>query len=113
MVNTAKWGSKDTDPFTDTATVGEVSRIVKRLEAERKNASWVAFSFGEPHSEKLNLQFSIENGALGMDWVLIGPGNIRDRDKVVMFVGGQGKGILEKERTECVILELRKETSPH
>jgi len=40
-----------------------------------------AFSDSENSSEALNIQFSFENGQVGLDWVLMGSSNIRDRRK--------------------------------
>ncbi len=37
----------------------------------------------EPDEDALNIQFSIENGSIGLDWVLISPVNIRDKGKFV------------------------------
>jgi len=33
--------------------------------------------------EAVNLQYSIDSGVVGFDWVLIGPRNIADRVKVI------------------------------
>jgi hypothetical protein len=45
---------------------------------------------GSSDDEAVNLQYSIEHGAVGLDWVLLGPRNIADRGKVTEFASQRG-----------------------
>jgi len=41
-------------------------------------------------TEHLNIQFSFENGEIGLDWVLLSPVNIRDRADFEKFASSNG-----------------------
>jgi hypothetical protein len=84
------------------AFVPQVPAIVDQLRIQGKNASWAAFAFdpkGEPHSDEttVNLQYSVEKGTIGMDWVLLGPRNKADKEKIVSFIEQQGHKATEQE----------------
>lgn len=60
-----------------------VSRLPLLLEAIRQDAREASFAVLFPTGgDTFNLQFSIIDGALGLDWLLINEINIRDRAKV-------------------------------
>ncbi|HEY3930974.1 MAG TPA: hypothetical protein VGM58_01240 [Verrucomicrobiae bacterium] len=83
-------------------SVSQLSTIFDQLKANHKDASWAAFAFcpaGEPASREtaVNLQYSVENGAIGLDWILLMPRNIADQDKIVAFIKERDFTILERE----------------
>ena len=45
-----------------------------------------------------NLQYSIEDGVLGADWVLVAERNIEDKDQFLACLQGAGARVTEKER---------------
>jgi hypothetical protein len=80
----------------------QVPSIVEQLRAQARDASWAAFAFdpkGEPDSDEttVNLQYSVENGTVGMDWVLLGPRNKADKDKIAAFINQLGHKAVERE----------------
>ena len=84
------------------ATVGLIPTIVKRLDATGHNDAFVVFIFtrpGEYESDEtaVNLQFSIENSRLGLDWVLLGPRNIKDQDTIAQFIRARGHTLTERQ----------------
>lgn|SRR5665647_2593427 len=42
-----------------------------------------------------NLQFSIENGTVGLDWVLLEPRNIADEVRIAEFIASKGHAVTE------------------
>lgn len=75
------------------ASVAQLPEIVAQLAATGPDASFVVFLFapdGAADEEPLNLQYSKENGRLGLDWVLLAPPNIRDKEKFADFVRAHG-----------------------
>jgi hypothetical protein len=82
--------------------VSQLPAVFSQLKSNHKNASWAAFTFcpqGEPANDEaaVNLQYSVENGAIGLDWVLLAPRNKADKDKIVAFIKEQNYTILERE----------------
>ena len=77
--------------------VADVPAIFEKLRAAGKDGSFAALAFtppGEP--EAVNIQFSIEDGRIGLDWVLIGPLNIRDKKRFAQFAEKLGYRILSE-----------------
>jgi hypothetical protein len=83
-------------------SVSQLSSVFDQLKANHKDASWAAFTFcppDEPASDQtsVNLQYSVEGGKIGFDWVLLAPRNIADKDKIVAFMKDRHYTILERE----------------
>jgi hypothetical protein len=49
-----------------------------------------------PGGDAVNLQYSVEQGAVGLDWVLLGKTNIADKEKVSAFASQQGHPMTER-----------------
>tara|TARA_B110001469_G_C9630547_1_gene315387 strand:+ start:412 stop:933 length:522 start_codon:yes stop_codon:yes gene_type:complete len=76
--------------------------VFELLEKNQKEGSWAAFSFCPPYGPcneqtSVNLQYSIENGVIGLDWVLLASRNIADKEKMIPFIKEQGHRVLERE----------------
>ena len=81
--------SKGTGQEPTYATRDQIRSIVSRLQRTGRDGSFVVFMFSIPgnHDETLpNLQYSVEDGRLGFDWVLIAPQNIKDETAVTDFI---------------------------
>ena len=64
-------------------SVSSIPEVYSKLERTGADGSFAVFIPTPQQSrsdEALNIQFSIENGVVGLDWVLISSVNIRDRD---------------------------------
>jgi len=48
-----------------------------------------------PEADPINLQYSVEHGTVGLDWVLLSPSNIADREKVSAFAAELGQPMSE------------------
>jgi hypothetical protein len=66
--------------------------VVKQLKETGADNSWAVFMFrtGLPSLDTtddcLNLQYSIESGTVGLDWVLLGPRNCADKNNLSAFI---------------------------
>lgn len=81
----------------NSAIVADVPSIVAKL-ATLKDGSFVVFMFDSPASsggDAVNLQYSVERGAVGLDWVLLGQTNIADKEKVAAFTSRLGHPMTE------------------
>lgn len=81
--------------------VRRIPEIVQQLRTQSRDTSWIVFLFskhGETSDDDIvNLQFSVEKGHAGLDWVLLAPRNIKDRDKIVAFARQRGVQMRERE----------------
>jgi hypothetical protein len=81
-------------------TLRDVSEIVSRLQRSGGNGHFAVLIFVPPDStdgEPVNLQYSIEGGIIGMDWVLLSPRNVADQEKIKEFASSLGHQLGETE----------------
>lgn len=82
-------------------SVNELLPIGYQLATENNEGAHTVFIFeenGDIESEnQINIQFSIENKKIGLDWVLKAPRNIKEKDKFVRFVKNKGYEVELKE----------------
>ena len=91
------------------ATRDQIPSIVSKLQQTGRDGSFVVFMFSIPgnHDETLpNLQYSIENGQLGLDWVLLAPQNIQDETLVTDFVKRLGYTLSKHEINDVPYLRI-------
>jgi hypothetical protein len=70
--------------------LADIPRVLQLVSATHHNGSFAVLLFGEngkPPARKdaLNVQFSIDHGRVGLDWVLLSPANVVARDRVAAF----------------------------
>lgn len=83
---------------TRSATVADIPDVMAKL-ATLHDGAFAVFMFDSPQSpgaDAVNLQYSVERGAVGLDWVLLGDTNIADRDKIATFASQFGHPMSEK-----------------
>ncbi len=77
-----------------TCTVDQIPAVFDRLQRDGKEGSFAVFLPKPPDPSKpddtLNIQFSIERGRPGLDWCLLAPTNLRDREKFERLAVGWG-----------------------
>jgi len=87
-------------------TVAELPQAVAALALSREESAFIVFRLGRhPDSGGPDLQFSVERGRLGLDWVLLDPANVADEAKFRTFVLRRGHSI--QERHENGVRTLR------
>ena len=68
------------------ASARQIPLLIERLKAGQGSPRFAVLVFVPTNSqdgESVNLQYSIENGTPGFDWVLIGPRNIADKGLII------------------------------
>lgn len=90
-------------------TRDQIPSIVSKLEETGRDGSFVVFMFSVPDNDDElfpNLQYSIENGQLGFDWVLLAPRNIKDEAKLTQFMRGVGYTVSRREMNAVSYLRV-------
>lgn len=93
-------------------SLNRIDQVVSQLKSEGQNGCYVIFSFDTPIvnesaiENSLSLQYSIENGKVGLDWVLVDARNIADKDELIMFVKYCGFAIVETNMNDCSYLRV-------
>jgi hypothetical protein len=93
----------------DYSTRDQIPSIVSKLQKTGRDGSFVVFMFSIPgnHDETLpNLQYSIEKGRLGLDWVLLAPRNVEDELELADFMKRDGYTVLKREMNEVRYLRV-------
>lgn len=94
------------------ATRDQIPSVVSRLQRTGRDGSFVVFMFSIPgnHDETLpNLQYSIEYGRFGFDWVLMAPQNIKDENSVADFIKRRGYSSSKREANDVPYLRVEDE----
>ena len=85
---------------TYSVTASEIPEVIIQLQRSAKDGYFAVLLFVSPGStdrEPINLQYSIEDGVVGFDWVLIGPRNVADKTKISEFSSKLGYRLAEHE----------------
>ncbi len=80
--------------------VDDVPDGVAHLQQQGKEDAFLVFIFvppTRPREQPVNLQFSIERGQLGLDWVLLSPTNIADKAQIETFIRERGHSARETQ----------------
>jgi hypothetical protein len=76
------------------ARLADVPEVLRQLRSSGTEGSFAAFCFSPSAEsaveESVNIQFSIEAGAVGLDWVLESPTNLRDLDRFLELARSMG-----------------------
>lgn len=74
---------------THAVSVADIPRVLSALSAATADPAFAVFIFhtpDRPDSEgALNLQFSLEDGRPGFDWVLLGSRNVQEQQRFLEF----------------------------
>jgi hypothetical protein len=81
--------------------LSEIPAVFEKVKAAGKDATFAQFCFGivdeTVKDNAVNVQFSIEGGKIGYDWVLICEVNRRDRDKFLELAQRLGRTVTEQK----------------
>jgi hypothetical protein len=91
------------------AFVGDIPRVLAALSVSTQEPAFAVLLLapaGVKQTEALNLQFSLEDGHAGFDWVLLSPTNIRDEAKFTEFAHAAGYAPVMKEENSVRYLRV-------
>ncbi|HXB02440.1 MAG TPA: hypothetical protein VNV15_06445 [Opitutaceae bacterium] len=102
VANCAKaWTKAPVDVYEISAQ--DIPSVFARLNALGKDETFTVFVFSPGSGpfnpdDALNLQFYVEEGRIGFDWVLLGLPNIRDREKYERLAASLGYKVVPKNK---------------
>jgi len=89
--------------------LGDIPTVFGKVNAAGKDGTFAAFCFRiadeTVKDTAVNVQFSVEDGRAGVDWMLIGEVNRRDRERFLVLARDLGHTVTEhKTRNRCEYL---------
>jgi hypothetical protein len=97
-----------------TVRLRDVPGVFADLSSNGKDGTFAVFLFGadgRPPApmDALNIQFSIEAGRAGIDWVLLGPVNLESQSRFVTFFERKARPVLQRETNQVKYLRVEGE----
>lgn len=86
--------------------------IAAAFESAARDSDWLVFMFDTlvrsraTYDPTLNLQYSVEDGALGLDWVLLGERNRVDRQRIERFARMKRHTVRERRLNDVFYLRV-------
>ena len=92
-------------------TLSDIPAVFSALVEAGQDESFAVFLFGpagQPPAavDALNVQFSIEGGHSGIDWVLLAPLNLESQAQFVQFFTRRGRQVLPREMNQVKYLRV-------
>ena len=88
----------------------DISRVFRAVASTKKVATFAILTFSTPDrqtdDDAVSVQFSIEDGRVGLDWVLVGPRNIEDQSRFTLLAVSLGHKPQLKERNKVRYLRV-------
>lgn len=87
----------------------DIPEIIAQLQVSAKegNASVLTIAQdGSPDGDGIRLQFSIDHGVVGLDWVLLGHRNVSDHSRIAEMAAALGYHVEERDLDEVRYLRM-------
>ena len=95
------------EPSYPLVVVGDIPSIIEKLSHGTGDPRYAVLMFIPKDSadrEYVNLQYSMENGVVGLDWVLLGGRNIEDAEAITTFAATCGHELKHREMNDVEFL---------
>lgn len=90
-------------------SVSDIGEVYRQISAQGIETSFAVFVIeADEHSQHdtVEIQYSVENGKTGLDWILMSPANIEEKAKVMKYAESRGVQWQEKEMNDWVYLRI-------
>ncbi|TAM40488.1 MAG: hypothetical protein EPN61_11230 [Burkholderiaceae bacterium] len=90
----------------------QIPLVLEQLQWNARDGSWATLMFSTAISSAdtddsiLNLQYSVEEGIAGLDWVLLGPRNIAELEQVAAFAASRGHQVMVRTMNNVSYLRV-------
>ena len=91
----------------------QISVVIEYLRRKGKDTAWVVFMFNRPNistktdDQGLNLQYSIQNNTVGLDWLMLGTRNVTDKVRIAKFITSRSHTVVEMELNDVYYLRVQ------
>jgi hypothetical protein len=90
-----------------TISVKDIGEVFRQISAQSVETSFAVFAIRTGEGDDvLEIQFSIENGKVGLDWILMSPANIEEKPQVIQYAASNGFEWHEKEMNGWLYLRI-------
>jgi len=93
-------------------SVAKIESVFHEFEIQNVESSFVSFKV-DVNGEDLSLQFSVKNGKVGFDWLLLAKRNVADRDQFVSYAESKGFTVNKKRANGIAYLRVEVGDSIH
>ena len=97
------------EPSFPLVTAHDIPTIIEKLGLGTGDPRYAVLMFIPKDStdqEHVNLQYSMENGEVGLDWVLLGGRNIQDAEALTTFAKSRGHEFNHREMNQVEYLRV-------
>lgn len=88
------------------ADVGDVYRQISAQGVETSFAVFVIHARGENEDNAVEIQYSVEGGKTGVDWILMSPANIEEKSRVIQYAASRDVEWQEREMNDWLYLRI-------
>ena len=90
-----------------TIAVADVGAVFRQMSAQGVETSFAVFAIRTgDEDDAVEIQFSVEDGKTGLDWILMSPANIEEKPKVIQYAASKGVEWQEKEMNDWLYLRI-------
>ena len=89
-----------------TLALEDIGRVYAQISAQAVETSFAVLIIPTGPEENPEIQFSVENGKAGLDWILMSPRNIAEKANVVAYAESRGFEWQEKEMNEWLYMRI-------
>jgi len=92
-----------------TIAVADIGKVFRQISAQGVETSFAVFVIrtGEENKDNtVEIQYSVENGKTGLDWILMSPANIGEKPKVIQYAASKGVEWQKKEMNDWLYLRI-------
>ena len=71
-----------------TISVSDIGEVYRQIATQHQEASFAVFIIAPPYrgaQDTVEVQFSVEEGVTGLDWILMSESNKREKQRVIQY----------------------------
>ena len=92
-----------------TVAVTDIGQVFRQMSAQGVETSFAVFIIqARGQKDTVEIQFSVEDGKTGLDWILMSPANVEEKPKVIKYAACKGFKWQEKEMNDWLYLRVDK-----